>query len=727
MDQFYDVAVIGAGPSGIAAAVYASKAGAKTVLLEKDSVIGGTAFKAHDSTLNGQSLSFMDGLLHGITKKAWGNIIFDPEELLDRYYYLLENHTISVLSGHEVMSVEANGKKITSVVCSSSAGKSVISAKIIIDASGTLAVENLTGTNDSTLPSYMYMTGLIGKVEAVGGKCYTDEAKKLLLEKIAQAQELGKLDKNLFIEIHPTIRADIAHITIRYDYNEDSPGFTMRKQMNAAVGFLQSFGYGFENVSLISSSKEVFSPAQGSFNAKYTLTLEDITQNRYFNDQVAALPDGDGDDDRIYYIPYGALLSKSFENLLLCGRNIGATANAIRRIDAIPTHFETGKAAGIAVGIAIKNDMPVGEVSAYEIKSKTERSVSDKIEVMNEALGTENQSSALADAPAIPEPLKSAAVSIGISKAFDEDDGAKAKSFEALDKALSFLDEDNLKPSVQAPDADIQNFSEDLSFSLNQNIVSVKKSEEKENDVESLFDKLGDFSEIAKNYEPQDEAKPASTVDDAADDSPLSNDESILPEKDNDNIPVDTASQPEENRSAVILNDYFEDESLFSSAPEKLNEEKPQEKHETDEKLIDATANEPVAESLEPLIRNEVTTKDDILSLLYDTDEKQAQHKESAITFNPNENIVANDLSLLYEEKKPAVKKKPDGKDKVDSMLDMIYEITDPLEKKADISPEEAFHAELMPKKNVEKEDDTLEIHDKFKSIKDFLYDNDDE
>lgn len=722
MDQFYDVAVIGAGPSGIAAAVYASKAGAKTVLLEKDSVIGGTAFKAHVSTLNGQPRALMDGLLHGITKKAWGNIIFDPEELLDRYYYLLENHTISVLSGHEVISVEANGEKITSVVCSSSAGKSVISAKIIIDASGALAVENLTGTNDSALPSDMYMTGLIGKVEAVGGKCYTGEAKKLLLEKIAQAQELGNLDKNLFIEIHPTIRADIAHITIRYDYNEDSPGFTMRKQMNAAVGFLQSFGYGFENVSLISSSKEVFSPAQGSFNAKYTLTLEDITQNRYFNDQVAALPDGDGDDDRLYYIPYGALLSKSFENLLLCGRNIGATANAIRQIDAIPTHFETGKAAGIAVGIAIKNDMPIGEVSAYEIKSKTEKSVSDKIEVMNEALITENQSSASADAPAMAEPLKSDAVSIGISKAFDEDGDTKAKSFEALDRALSFLGEDNLTPSVQATSGDIENFAEDLSFSLNQNIGSTEQNEEKENEVENLFDKLGDFSEIAKNYEPQDEAKPASTVDDAADDSPLSNDESNLPEKDNDNISENTASQPEENRPAVVLNDYFEDESLFSNAPEKLNEEK----HETDEKQIDTT-DKPVVESLEPLIRNEVTTKDDILSLLYDTDEKQAQHKESAITFNPNENIVANDLSLLYEEKKPASKKKPDGKDKVDSMLDMIYEITDPLEKKADISPEEAFHAELMPKKNVEKEDDTLEIHDKFKSIKDFLYDNDDE
>ena len=57
MEQIYDVAVIGAGPSGIAAAVYASKHGAKTVLLEKESMIGGTAFRADVHTLKGASYS----------------------------------------------------------------------------------------------------------------------------------------------------------------------------------------------------------------------------------------------------------------------------------------------------------------------------------------------------------------------------------------------------------------------------------------------------------------------------------------------------------------------------------------------------------------------------------------------------------------------------------------------------------------------------------------------
>ena len=47
MDQQYDVIIIGAGPAGITAAVYASRAGLKTAMLEK-AAPGGKMIKTYE-------------------------------------------------------------------------------------------------------------------------------------------------------------------------------------------------------------------------------------------------------------------------------------------------------------------------------------------------------------------------------------------------------------------------------------------------------------------------------------------------------------------------------------------------------------------------------------------------------------------------------------------------------------------------------------------------------
>ena len=44
--ELYDVVVVGGGPAGIGAALSAAKSGAKTALVERDSVVGGTTVQA---------------------------------------------------------------------------------------------------------------------------------------------------------------------------------------------------------------------------------------------------------------------------------------------------------------------------------------------------------------------------------------------------------------------------------------------------------------------------------------------------------------------------------------------------------------------------------------------------------------------------------------------------------------------------------------------------------
>ena len=53
MNEFFDIAVVGSGAAGIAAAVSAARAGAKTLLLDKNSAAGGTGGFSGLTTLCG--------------------------------------------------------------------------------------------------------------------------------------------------------------------------------------------------------------------------------------------------------------------------------------------------------------------------------------------------------------------------------------------------------------------------------------------------------------------------------------------------------------------------------------------------------------------------------------------------------------------------------------------------------------------------------------------------
>ena len=806
MDQIYDIAVIGGGPSGIAAAFYSAKSGAKTVLLEKDSVIGGTAYRANVNTLNGESLSRMDGLLDGITKKAWGHIIFDPEELLDRYYSLLESSDAKVLSGCEVISAESTGGRVTNLVCSAPSGKISISAKIIIDASGLSAVEGLLGIKDGGAYSISYITALVGKVETVGGKCYSRQAQELLAESVEAAKDAGRIDRNIFISIRPTVRADIAHVTVRYGGNE-ATGIDMRRHLNRAMDFLRGFGYGFENASVISSSKEIFSGAGASFNAKYTLSLNDIEENKYFSDQVAAIPDGDGVGEPVYYIPYGSLLSKSYDNLLFCGRNIGAAANALQRIDSVATHFETGKAAGIAAGIAIKNGMELSEVSPYEIVSKSEDSISDKIEVMNEALEIDKAPSSESE---LQDEILSelASAQSAISPKMPEKVKDNAESFGELERILELLGDDTPPPSVDTGAAEASPFKDIMDIELPDEKPETAEPEPEprhaaKSELESLFDTLGDFADIAQKEDDEAESNEpkyiAHDIDDKPEEAQTSQPAEKAEKEEPDNVlsllrelgastfagagsetPEDEA-QPSKKDSGIITPEeaqpvpdasfdetHMEPEEAGHTpvSEEKATAEPPSweeglngvfiEKSETastDESAPDVQNDRPTAQD-QPI--KSIISSDNVMDMLYD----EPDEKDAPAVSGLSANMLQDDLSVLYDdapaakpqetvpelnmaepksapepveeiisepasEPEPEPQTKKEHKNEMDSMLDMIYEISDSKGQTDELEHEIPPPGQKSKKTITGRISGKIENYDKFKAIKDFLYDED--
>lgn len=145
----YDVAVAGGGTSGAMAALYAARGGAKTVLIEPQYDLGGT------STLGGVSTYWFGNRykdveeadrevdrLHrkyGIQRRPglWSG--YDDFHAGVRGYVLLKlclEAGVAVMLGQIVYDVVKEGDRVCGVICTGAEGKRLISASLVIDATG---------------------------------------------------------------------------------------------------------------------------------------------------------------------------------------------------------------------------------------------------------------------------------------------------------------------------------------------------------------------------------------------------------------------------------------------------------------------------------------------------------------------------------------------------------------------------------------------------------------
>lgn len=69
-----------------------------------------------------------------------------------------------------------------------------------------------------------------------------------------------------------------------------------------------------------------------------------------------------------YTIPYGCLVPKGIDNLLLAGRNISGTHMAHSNYRAMPICAGIGEAAGAAAAIAAKQGIKARDVNVKEIQ-----------------------------------------------------------------------------------------------------------------------------------------------------------------------------------------------------------------------------------------------------------------------------------------------------------------------------------------------------------------------
>ncbi|MEH7224656.1 FAD-dependent oxidoreductase [Bacillus sp. JJ1566] len=156
-----------------------------------------------------------------------------------------------------------------------------------------------------------------------------------------------------------------------------------RKQVLMMAEFLQKKIPGFEKASISAVGTQIGIRETRRIDGQYALTIEDVVAGKKFDDTIALSgypidihdPTGKGvqandiEGDGSYGIPYRSLIPKKIENLLVAGRCISTTHEALATTRLTPSAMATGQAAGTAAALSITENVAPKDIDINKLKA----------------------------------------------------------------------------------------------------------------------------------------------------------------------------------------------------------------------------------------------------------------------------------------------------------------------------------------------------------------------
>ena len=395
----YDVLVVGAGPSGVAAAISAARNGANTLLVEKDGFLGGMSTAGLLNIWCGHATS---GLYTEIREKTTirrgSRHVYDPELLKLLYQRLLTDSGASLLLHSPLLDCTVDAHGISSITVLGKTSSIPLTADVYIDATGDgdLAYHaqvpfQLGRESDGRMQpvSLEFSVGGVDETKAVYPTFGTHPDLEALMEKeVAEGRIPAPAGHVILIEgYHPGTAWVNMTNCIRTDgtnaWEMTEAEILTRRQIEGILSFLQRHVPGYENCFLLQTAVYAGVRETRHFEGRYRLTEHDIASNTIFEDWVVADAVagfgnhslvGSGPDannlpynGKPYTIPYRCLLPKDVQNLLLCGRCISGTHMAHASYRLMPICMAMGQAAVAAAALCTQNRwspcaLPVGQL-----------------------------------------------------------------------------------------------------------------------------------------------------------------------------------------------------------------------------------------------------------------------------------------------------------------------------------------------------------------------------
>jgi len=400
-----DVAVIGAGPAGISAAVAASREGAKTLLIEKNGFLGGTPISGRPGAFCGfytsdsspkQIIKGIAGEMLQILKRSnsvYGPfnfsgmvvLFYDLPMLKMTFDEMVSDSAVDVLLHSQLISSNRNGRQISSVVVAGKSGLMEVHSKLFVDATGDADLAYMSGANcvkstELQPGSTMYRIGNVN-VDKAMAYMKTGELHRAIQEANSKGDfSISRHDGLILPTPRPKeVVIGFSHIPVD---GTDIRSLTKaeieaHKEISQSFNFLKARVPGFENAYILDIGLSIGIRETRRLVGEYVLTEGDVLSARKFDDGICCcawpieLHTKESTELKFlklgewYNVPLRSTLAIELDNLLVAGRSISCTKMAQASCRVIAPAMAVGQACGLAASISINQGM---SLKAFDVK-----------------------------------------------------------------------------------------------------------------------------------------------------------------------------------------------------------------------------------------------------------------------------------------------------------------------------------------------------------------------
>jgi len=386
-----DVLVIGAGVSGIAAAVAAACSGMQTILVEKDSFVGGTGYSGLLQHICGLYLNSRavpeETLNDGIVREIVGRLLqLSPRNKIKKIgqVYVLPyarddlssvfnsmcraEDKLSVMLNTIAVSVKKKGSRIREVRLDQSGTAYKITPGILIDCSGDGNAAFMAGADYQISPlSERQLSGFIIHLKGLNTRDKTLPVKvPYYLTKAVEAKEFPSYIR--FTAFSYGEAPDEGFLKINPGHEHSRSSRVVLKRAEKMFRYLAEKLPSFSGVYIAGTSLRVMDREGRRVCGEYTLTEDDILKGGKFDDGIVknSWPIELWDRKKgtvykylkageYYEIPFRCLKVKGISNLLCAGRCISVSREALGSTRVMGTCISLGEQAGLAAAYYIRH------------------------------------------------------------------------------------------------------------------------------------------------------------------------------------------------------------------------------------------------------------------------------------------------------------------------------------------------------------------------------------
>lgn len=379
----YDVAVVGGGVAGAAAALEAARSNKKVLLIEKTTQLGGLAtiglINLFVPMCNGRGVQIIKGMADEFLRLAiqysydtipdewkngepgFGNSLqrlrskYSPAIFSLVLCELLANNNVDLLFDTVVTGADTENGHIKNITLFNKSGFSTCEAKMYVDASGDADLLHFAGVPTVT-----------------GGNYHTYLAFTTDIERCQKVVETGNI-ANL-IKTQSGGKANL--------YGKGQP--EGKKLWDGTDGTDVS-NYFIENqIELLQKLKEsdrqsrdvTLLPIMPQFRTTRHIdgdyTLKESDAYKHFDDSVCAICDFER-RDFLYEVSYRTMIRSGYSNIIAVGRCASGEGYGWDVLRVIPPAILTGQAAGAAVSQAIDNEKAITDIDVSILQNRLEK------------------------------------------------------------------------------------------------------------------------------------------------------------------------------------------------------------------------------------------------------------------------------------------------------------------------------------------------------------------